>query len=80
MARCLQSQRQSNDGDRTENSDLLRRLLPVEIVLADRGFDIADRVGFYQACLHILAFTRGKKKLSAKEEHETRKIAMEESM
>lgn len=79
MALCLQSQRQSNDHDRTENSGLLRRLLPGEIVLADRGFDIADRVGFYQARLHILVFTRGKKQLSAKEEEETRKIAIEES-
>ena len=61
----------------TENSGLLRRLLPGEIVLADRGFDIADRVGFYQARLNVLALTRGKKQLSAKEEEETRKIAME---
>ena len=59
----------------TENSGLLRRLLPGDIVLADRGFDIADSVGFYQACLHIPAFTRGKKQLSAKEVEETRKIA-----
>ena len=58
----------------TENSGLLRRLLPGDIVLADRGFDIADSVGFYPARLHIPAFTRGKKQLSAKEV-ETRKIA-----
>ena len=59
----------------TENSGLLRRLLPGDIVLTDRGFDIADSVGFYQARLHIPAFTRGKKQLSAKEVEETRKIA-----
>ena len=59
----------------TENSGLLRKLLPGDIVLADRGFDIADSVGFYQACLHIPAFTRGKKQLSAEEVEETRKIA-----
>jgi len=47
VALCLQAQRQSNDDDRTENSGLLRRLLPEEIVLADRGFHVADRVGFY---------------------------------
>ena len=46
MALCLQAQRQSNDYDRTENSDLLRRLLPGEIVLADRGFHVAYRMGF----------------------------------
>lgn len=50
----------------TENSGLLRRLLPGEIVLADRGFDIADRVGFYQARLNVLAFTRGKNCLQRK--------------
>ena len=59
----------------TENSGLLRKLLPGDIVLADRGFDIADSVGFYQARLHIPAFTRGKKQLSAKDVEETRKIA-----
>ena len=59
----------------TENSGLLRKLLPGDIVLADRGFDIVDSVGFYQARLHIPAFTRGKKQLSAEEVEETRKIA-----
>lgn len=59
----------------TENSGLLRKLLPGDIVLAYRGFDIADSVGFYQARLHIPAFTRGKKKLSAEDVEETRKIA-----
>ncbi|CAH3173695.1 unnamed protein product [Porites evermanni] len=59
----------------TENSGLLRKLLPGDIVLADKGFDIADSVGFYQARLHIPAFTRGKKQLSAEEAEETRKIA-----
>ena len=59
----------------TENSGFLRKLLPGDIVLADRGFDIADSVGFYQARLHIPAFTRGKKQLSAEEVEETRKIA-----
>ena len=59
----------------TENSGLLRKLLPGDIVLADRGFDIADSVGFNQARIHIPAFTRGKKQLSAKEVEETRKIA-----
>ncbi|XP_022791695.1 uncharacterized protein LOC111330949 isoform X2 [Stylophora pistillata] len=59
----------------TEKSGLLRKLLPWDIVLADRGFDIADSVGLYQAHLHIPAFTRGKKQLSAEEVEQTRKIA-----
>ena len=49
-----------SDKHLTENSGLLRKLLPGDIVLADRGFDAADSVGFYQARLHIPAFTRGK--------------------
>ena len=52
---------------------MLRKLLPGDIVLADRGFDIADSVGFYQAKLYIPAFTKGKKQLSAQEVEETRK-------
>ena len=44
----------------TENSGLLRKLLPGEIFSADRGFDIADSVAYYQAKLHIPAFTKGK--------------------
>ena len=59
----------------TENSGVLRKLLPGDIVLADRGFDIADSVGFYQAKLYIPAFTKGKKQLSVQEVEETRKIA-----
>lgn len=59
----------------TENSSVLRKLLPGDIVLADRGFDIADSVGFYQAKLYIPAFTKGKKQLSAQEVEETRTIA-----
>ena len=52
---------------------MLRKLLPGDIVLADRGFDIADSVGFYQAKLYIPAFTVGKKQLSAQEVEETTK-------
>ena len=44
-------------------------------MLADRGFDIADSVGMYQAKLYIPAFTKGKKQLSANEVEDTRKIA-----
>lgn len=43
----------------TENSGVLRKLRLRDIVLADRGFDIADSVGYYQAKLYIPAFTKG---------------------
>ena len=45
------------------------------IVLADRGFDIADSVGTVHARLHIPAFTKGKNQLTASEVEETRTIA-----
>ena len=59
----------------TEDSGLLKNLLPGDIVLADRGFNIEDSVAFYCASLKIPAFTRGKKQLSAYEVEETRMIA-----
>lgn len=64
-----------SDKHLTENSGFLRKLLPGDLVLADRGFDIADSVGFYQASLKIPAFTRGKTQLSVADIEETRKIA-----
>ena len=59
----------------TENCRILNNLLPGDTVLADRGFDIAESVAMHQAKLHVPAFTRGKKQLSAKEVEENRKIA-----
>jgi len=44
-------------------------------VLADRGFDIADSVGTVQARLHIPAFTKGKRQLTATEVEDTPSIA-----
>lgn len=37
----------------TEKSNILNNLPPGDVVLADRGFDIADSVAFYQAQLYI---------------------------
>lgn len=65
----------ASDKHITENCGILRKLEPGDIVLADRGFNIEDSVGFYQAKLYIPAFTRGKKQLSGQEVEETRKIA-----
>jgi len=53
----------------------LNKLLPGDIVLADRGFDIADSIASMRAELHIPAFTRGKSQLSAMEVEEIRRIA-----
>ena len=49
--------------------------MPGDIVLADRGFNIGDSVGFYCASLKMPAFTKGRSQLSALEAEETRKLA-----
>lgn len=59
----------------TEHSGFLNRLLPGDIVLADRGFDIQESVGLMCAEVKIPNFTKGKSQLSAREIENTRKIA-----
>ena len=59
----------------TEHCGILKKLLPGDIVLANRGFDIAESVGTMQAQLHIPAFTKGKQQLSALQVENTRTIA-----
>ena len=58
-----------------EHCGILDKLLPGDVVLADRGFDIKDSVGAMQARLHIPAFIKGKSQLSAMELTETRTIS-----
>ena len=58
-----------------ENSGYLKHLLPGDVVLADRGFDVADSVALYGATLDIPAFTRGCNQLGASEVEATRKLA-----
>ena len=59
----------------TEHSGYLNNLLPGDIILADRGFDVADSVALMGATLDIPAFTKGREQLSAGEIENTRKIA-----
>ena len=59
----------------TEHCGILSKLLPGDVVLADRGFNIEDSVSAFQAQLHIPAFTKGKSQLSTLEVEETRAIA-----
>ena len=59
----------------TEHSGILDKLLPGDIVLADRGFTISDAVGMMQAKLNILSYTKGKDQLTAMDVEETRNIA-----
>ena len=58
----------TSDVHLTENSGLLEKLMPGDIVLADRGFTIEDTVKrLYCAEVKLPAFTKGKKQLSAME-------------
>ena len=43
----------------TEHCGILDKLIPGDVVLADRGFDISDSVGVKQARLHIPASLYG---------------------
>ena len=64
-----------SDKHLTEHSGILKKLLPGDIALADRGFDIAESVAMMQAQHHIPAFTKGKQQLPAAEVESTRKVA-----
>ena len=59
----------------TDHCGILENLLPGDIVLADRGFDIKILEGEKHAKAEIPDSTRGKKQLSAAEVSNTRKIA-----
>jgi len=59
----------------TENCGFLNKLLPGDLVLADRGFTIEDSVGFYCAEVVTPPFTKGKKQLSRKEIEWAREIS-----
>ena len=59
----------------TMNSDFLRLLEYGDVVLADRGFDIADDIALHGATLFIPSFTRGKKQLSLQDVECSQKIA-----
>ena len=48
----------------TENCGLLDRLLPGDLVLADRGFNVGDAASSYCAEVKIPPFTKGKKQLN----------------
>ncbi|XP_075534184.1 uncharacterized protein LOC142567970 [Dermacentor variabilis] len=65
----------ASDKHITEHCGILEYLSQGDVVLADRGFDIADTLGLYCAKLHIPAFTRGQKQLTALDVENTRKLA-----
>ena len=59
----------------TKESGILSKLLPGDLVLAYRGFNIGDLVAEYHAEAVLPAFTKGKSQLSAKEVLESRELA-----
>lgn len=65
----------TSDKHLTERSGFLDCLNPGDVILADRGFDVADSVGLYNAELEIPAFTKGKKQLGPVELESTRGLA-----
>ena len=50
----------TSDNYLTDNCHIVNRLLPGDIVLADRGFNISESVALHGAKLEIPAFTKGK--------------------
>ncbi|XP_065658695.1 uncharacterized protein LOC136083219 [Hydra vulgaris] len=59
----------------TENSGFLSKLLPGDVVMADRGFSIEDSVALYCAEVKVPSFTKGKRQLSSWDVAQTSKIA-----
>ena len=59
----------------TENCGFLDTLVPGDVVMADRGFTVAESVGMRQARLVIPAFTKGKSQLGPVDVEKTRGIA-----
>uniref|UniRef100_A0A9J7ZA72 THAP-type domain-containing protein n=1 Tax=Cyprinus carpio carpio TaxID=630221 RepID=A0A9J7ZA72_CYPCA len=57
----------ASDKHITEQSGFLNKLLPGDIVLADRGFNIRESVGMMCAEVKVPTFTRGRAQLEAKE-------------
>ena len=59
----------------TQECGILNKLLPGDVVLADRGFTIFDLIEQYQAHAKLPAFTKGKNQLEAKEVAASRELA-----
>ena len=59
----------------TDHCSLLDKLLPGNLVLADRGFDIETSVGLMCAEVKIPVFTKGRCQLSLREVETIRKLA-----
>ena len=65
----------ASDKHITMNSGFLNKLMHGDLVLADRGFDIAEALACHGATLAIPPFTKGKPQLSAQEVETARKLS-----
>ena len=65
----------TSDKHLTLQSGLLKKLLPGDILLADRGFDISEEVAVTQASLQIPVFAIGMDQFPPTEIERTRKLA-----
>ncbi|XP_023180304.1 uncharacterized protein LOC111605793 [Xiphophorus maculatus] len=65
----------ASDKHIAENCGLLSNLLPGDVVLAGRGFDIKDGVGMMCAEVRMPSFTRGRGQLYAKDVEDTQAVA-----
>ena len=65
----------TSDKHVTERCGFLDHLSPGDLILADRGFNIAETLGSCSASLKIPAFTKGKSQLSALDVESTRGLA-----
>jgi len=59
----------------TENSGILEKLLPGDIVLADQGFNVHKAASLYCAEVKLPPFTKGKKQLSRCEIDKARQLS-----
>ena len=59
----------------TAHSGFIRHLMYGDLVLADRGFDIAEDLSLVGASLAIPPFTKGKKQLSQSEVEQARALS-----
>jgi len=66
----------ASDKKITEESGFLNKLLPGDVVMADRGFTMSDCFTFKGAKLIVPAFTKGKRQLSGKEVEEARLMSL----
>lgn len=65
----------ASDKHITEKCGLLNKLLPGDVVLSDRGFDVRDAVGMMCAEVQIPSFTNAFCRLEAKDIEDTRATA-----